>query len=1244
MDPEALGTQPTQQATQDVIDPRRLGKQNSGFSDDEFADIICLLIPQSDGARAELRDMALLTAQHIVEAEDAAHPNLPNLPRAFGDHYLVLRLSAQVRNPSKGFTFGRNAKCDICFQNDPLRRLSNIHFRIYLNEYGVLMLEDCSVNGTIVDDTLLKGRPGDKAKAGDLKLDKQRTISHGSIIKVLMFRGSEDLVFMVHIPHREGGYEATYRQNLTRYMSHPRQPRPQNGPVDPSRTITPGPGGHVDLFPANEARRTTARAIPRLQLEDETTQEATQGPPVEWHGSSKYNRVGRIGKGAFATVYKVTDKYNGRPFAAKELDKRKFIKNGVLDQKVENEMMIMRRVKHPNIVQYIEHIDWNDRLMIIIMEFVEFGDLGSLIGNNSPLLEDIVQQMASQMLSALAYLHANNITHRDVKPDNILCESHRPFVVKLTDFGLSKMVDTNQTFLKTFCGTLLYCAPEVYNEFAEYDEYGHRHPRNRQRRRPIAQRYDHAVDIWSLGGVLYYALSGDPPFPATNGISHTELLHQIMTKPLNTSPMEKYHISDEGIDFLLRMLQRRPEQRATIEELRSHPWLAGTDFSQQSNKDDVDEELQKEASQLSLGDNGFAERGGGDIDESFGLEQRGTDEDNEAQSEDYESQKENYTFGPIDLHHPRLFGEVNASAIGSAGIIPPTHLNLPDSVASLDRTEILETEIKDSFGSEESTPRQNRMSQPMPRAALPLALTQSSSRSASRSVDDLNNATFDPESQDLGGADTQLENLNMKSLAPSDGQFLLSSFNTSKRKPPSYDTSDEFDNTPRARPPTKRFRPGSLFDDAMSCEEETEWGLYAQIPPLSRVNSGRQIDKPVHKSIYWDPRDRRSWHLKYPEMTQLQHDAFSSAAKSRGENFAPGQSRLWNLAMKHFPPADGRTPSPELGCSASDLDSRSFGGRSDVSSEYSEASVGTGGDDMATTSPSTSSIVGPARVDSPPNRVVASLESTEGSVVSDISIPINQAMISWGRAAENTHIYTPRTESKVPKHALKIILWRNGYEISKNFRPWNNPAENFHFYVSTKAAHGIQINSTIIRSEEPKNSRGPYKNWVRLHDGDTVVFWNHGAVGQNPQGKLVFRCAWGRSSRPRDEPAELVSPEVAAHLDASCSKAEEHIKKQAEFDHRLEEANRDASERQQNIERERLRSHDFEARRLEACRVLAMRASRRSSPAVTSQPTSSAPPAMMTGGGATTRHMSVPALRHAASGMDTRTLQHMTEE
>ena len=66
----------------------------------------------------------------------------------------------------------------------------------------------------------------------------------------------------------------------------------------------------------------------------------------EWKGGSKYNKVGCIGKGAFAVVYKITAKFDGVPYAAKELEKRRFMKNGMLDQKVDMEMKIMRKIKH----------------------------------------------------------------------------------------------------------------------------------------------------------------------------------------------------------------------------------------------------------------------------------------------------------------------------------------------------------------------------------------------------------------------------------------------------------------------------------------------------------------------------------------------------------------------------------------------------------------------------------------------------------------------------------------------------------------------------------------------------------------------------------------------------------------------------------------------------------------------------------------------------------------------------------
>lgn len=115
------------------------------------------------------------------------------------------------------------------------------------------------------------------------------------------------------------------------------------------------------------------------------------------------------------------------------------------------------------------------------MEYVPYGDLMTYINTGQVMPEYLCKQVARQICQALDYLHRQNVTHRDIKPDNILVASNEPFVVKLSDFGLSKVVTGDDTFLKTFCGTLLYCAPEVY---PGYDRYNLGLPRKRRRDEP----------------------------------------------------------------------------------------------------------------------------------------------------------------------------------------------------------------------------------------------------------------------------------------------------------------------------------------------------------------------------------------------------------------------------------------------------------------------------------------------------------------------------------------------------------------------------------------------------------------------------------------------------------------------------------------------------------------------------------------------------------------------------------------
>ncbi|KAI5300317.1 hypothetical protein KEM55_008224, partial [Ascosphaera atra] len=109
------------------------------------------------------------------------------------------------------------------------------------------------------------------------------------------------------------------------------------------------------------------------------------------------------------------------------------------------------------------------------MEFIPYGELATWLHEAKKLDESDVRTIGRQILHALHYLHSENVTHRDVKPENILISSMNPLRVKLGDFGLSKIVDVDAeggfaagTFLKTFCGTLLYCAPEVYPGYDVY--------------------------------------------------------------------------------------------------------------------------------------------------------------------------------------------------------------------------------------------------------------------------------------------------------------------------------------------------------------------------------------------------------------------------------------------------------------------------------------------------------------------------------------------------------------------------------------------------------------------------------------------------------------------------------------------------------------------------------------------------------------------------------------------------------
>jgi hypothetical protein len=243
---------------------------------------------------------------------------------------IALRLSADLKDPLGGYRFGRNSqRCDyVIGKDEEVKRISNVHFRIYINEHGTIMLEDQSTNGTAVDGVMLR------AKEKENGMDYRHTLEQGSIITLTMTPPEEDYRFFVRIPQRDGEYNLTYQRNLTAYFLRMNNIKLERNAV---AVIEGGNRGPPNLFPQPEdvTHNISISSVGRFVK--------------EWRGGPRYNKVGCIGKGAFATVYKITDKFDGIPFAAKELEKRRFMKNGVLDQKVDMEMKIMRKIRHVGI-------------------------------------------------------------------------------------------------------------------------------------------------------------------------------------------------------------------------------------------------------------------------------------------------------------------------------------------------------------------------------------------------------------------------------------------------------------------------------------------------------------------------------------------------------------------------------------------------------------------------------------------------------------------------------------------------------------------------------------------------------------------------------------------------------------------------------------------------------------------------------------------------------------------------------
>lgn len=280
--------------------------------------------------------------------------------------------------------------------------------------------------------------------------------------------------------------------------------------------------------------------------------------------NNKYH-VGRVlGSGACGTVFLVYDRSTCLPLALKQIKKHQlsdYKKDKAKKDRAKSEGDIMKTIKHPCVVKLSDFEDIDDAYYIAL-ELMEGGDLLTRILKNKYLSESLSKLFFYQMCHALKYLHDRKITHRDLKPDNILLAStETETLVKISDFGLSKLCLT-QSELRTMCGTPNYVAPEVLVMQGQ-------------------GRYTEKVDVWSLGVVLYTCLSGTLPFsndygtPATDQIKKADF--QFRAKVWNS-------VSAMAKSLVRELLTVDVQKRPSIDQLLTHEWLNDYNMKSKAHK------------------------------------------------------------------------------------------------------------------------------------------------------------------------------------------------------------------------------------------------------------------------------------------------------------------------------------------------------------------------------------------------------------------------------------------------------------------------------------------------------------------------------------------------------------------------------------------------------------------------------------------------------------------------------------
>ena len=264
-------------------------------------------------------------------------------------------------------------------------------------------------------------------------------------------------------------------------------------------------------------------------------------------------------------------------FAVKHFERRSKGPNAAAEEKskvdgLQQEIAVLMSVSHPSMLCLKDTFNEKDGVYLVL-ELAAEGELFNWIVMKQRLSEAETRKVFVQLFQGVKYLvsphiifmlcrgadsaqHERNIVHRDIKPENILVID-KELNVKLADFGLAKIIG-EESFTTTLCGTPSYVAPEIL-------EQGNR------------RRYTRAVDVWSLGVVLYICLCGFPPF--SDELYSREnpytLSQQIKMGRFDYPSPYWDSVGDPALDLIDKMLTVDVDKRISIDDCLEHPWTTG---------------------------------------------------------------------------------------------------------------------------------------------------------------------------------------------------------------------------------------------------------------------------------------------------------------------------------------------------------------------------------------------------------------------------------------------------------------------------------------------------------------------------------------------------------------------------------------------------------------------------------------------------------------------------------------------